>query len=248
MKNATSFGTQADIYASARPSYPEALFDWIAQNSPAQNKVWDVGTGSGQAALSLAQRFTHVHATDIDAAQISHAKPAPNIDYMAAPSHSSRLPNNSVDAVTVAIALHWFDLPKFWKEAARVARKDALFMAWTYHNIEAQADIWDTIIKPVRDIIEPYWSDDNRLSWRGYPASEVGMSFEELQTPKFTIELHWSPAQLIQFMRAWAALRRAREDGHEAELKTIESGAMASFDDTPRKLTLPMQTLAGRIA
>jgi len=236
IKNATSFGTQADIYASARPSYPEAIFDWIAQNSPSQDKVWDVCTGSGQAALSLAQRFSRVHATDIDEAQISHAKTAPNIDYVTAPSEASKLPSDSVDAITVATALHWFDFSTFWDEAARVARKGALFMAWTYHKIEAERDIRETHIEPINAIIEPYWSEGNRLSWRGYPAGEVGMPFDEIQTPQFTMELSWSPAQLLQFMRSWSAHRRARLDGHKAALKAAETAAFANLADTPRKL------------
>lgn len=252
MKNAISFGTQADIYAAARPSYPEDIFDWIELQIPESGRVWDVGTGSGQAARSLAKRFTHVHATDIDAAQIAQAvklqKQNSNIHYVTAPSDASGLPDNCVDAVTVATALHWFDLPKFWKEAARVARKDAVFCAWTYHTIEAQADIWDNIIKPIREIIEPYWSEGNRLSWRGYPAHEVGMPFKEIKPPDFTMHLDWTIAQLIQFTNSWSAHKRARIDGHKAALKAIENAAFASFDNTPRKLTLPIQMLAGRIS
>ncbi|MEP1230323.1 MAG: class I SAM-dependent methyltransferase [Litorimonas sp.] len=247
MENATSFGTQADIYAAARPSYPDALFDWIEQHAPALEQVWDVGTGSGQAARSLAKRFKNVHATDIDSAQIKQALPAHNITYVSAPSDASGLADDSVDAITVATALHWFDFSTFWQEAARVGRKGALFCAWTYHAIEAQADIRGNLIMPIRDIIEPYWSDGNRLSWRGYPADEVGMPFSEIKTPVFTMELSWTPAQLIQFMNSWSAHKRAREDGHSANLKAIETQALARFDNTPRKLTLPIQTLAGRI-
>ena len=65
MANALSFGQQARIYAKGRPQYPAALYDWIALNSPGQNMVWDVGTGSGQAALSLADRFEPVSYTHL---------------------------------------------------------------------------------------------------------------------------------------------------------------------------------------
>ena len=73
MENALTFGAQADTYKSARPGYPDVLFDWIAEQSFHTQLVWDVGTGSGQAALALAQRFARVHATDIDPAQLQQA-------------------------------------------------------------------------------------------------------------------------------------------------------------------------------
>ena len=89
MTNALSFGQQARIYAKGRPQYPATLYDWIAQNSPGQNMVWDVGTGSGQAAISLADRFEQVHATDISQDQIDAAPKRSNITYDVAPAQSS---------------------------------------------------------------------------------------------------------------------------------------------------------------
>ena len=76
MDNARTFGAQAQTYASARPHYPPELYDWIASQSPALDKVWDVGTGSGQAAVSLAERFSQVYATDIDSCLL-YTSPSP---------------------------------------------------------------------------------------------------------------------------------------------------------------------------
>ena len=41
------FSASAQDYALARPSYPQALFDWIASIAPARNAVWEAGCGSG---------------------------------------------------------------------------------------------------------------------------------------------------------------------------------------------------------
>ena len=56
MDNARSFGAHAGAYKAGRPTYPDALFDWLAQISPAREAVWDCATGSGQAALALAEQ------------------------------------------------------------------------------------------------------------------------------------------------------------------------------------------------
>ncbi|MBT9532294.1 MAG: SAM-dependent methyltransferase, partial [Pseudomonas sp.] len=51
-------------YLNHRPSYPAALFDWLAQRCSQHELAWDCGTGNGQAAVSLAQHFQRVLATD----------------------------------------------------------------------------------------------------------------------------------------------------------------------------------------
>ena len=248
MRNATSFGTQAAHYAAARPTYPAALFDWIAAEAPERERVWDVGTGSGQAARALAGRFEQVHATDLDAAQLTAASLHPNVSYAQGSAHEPGLPADSVDAVTVATALHWFDFARFWPEVQRVARPGAVFAAWTYHRIEADADVMARLVEPVLSVIDPYWSEGNRLSWRGYPPDEIGFPFEPLTAPDFACELGWAPAQLTAFLRSWSAHARAREAGHGAQLERVEREAVTALGLAPRAIRLPLAMRAGRIA
>jgi len=247
MENATSFGAQADVYAQARPHYPEALFDWIAQQAQSQEAVWDVGTGSGQAAASLVNRFSRVYATDIDAAQIAQAVKLSNAEFRQAPAERSGLSDGSVDAVTVATALHWFDFERFWVEVARVARPGALFCAWTYYRAETDADIASHLVDPVMDILEPYWSEGNQITWRGYLNADVKCPFERIKAPEFSCELNWTPAQIINFMRSMSAHKRARLDGHENALDAIEAQALKKLGDTTRPYALPLHILAARI-
>lgn len=47
------FIEQAKQYSERRPSYPQELFQFIASKTPSHDLVWDVGTGSGQAAASV---------------------------------------------------------------------------------------------------------------------------------------------------------------------------------------------------
>ena len=209
--------------------------------------VWDAGTGSGQAALSLAQRFSHVHATDIDASQIASAPDHARIDFLKASAHQSGLPDNSVDVITVATALHWFDHKLFWKEIARVARPGALFCAFTYHRAKTDDDVQKLLIDPVLELIEPYWAEGNRLSWRGYHADELNMPFEVLDMPEFRCELSWTPPQIAAFVRSWSAHLKACKDGHAQALMDIERGALAGLGQAERPFILPLNTLAARI-
>ncbi len=64
------FSTQSKEYASSRPTYPSALFEFIVGLVDEKNLVWDCATGNGQAALVLADYFKRIVASDISARQL----------------------------------------------------------------------------------------------------------------------------------------------------------------------------------
>ena len=130
MSNAGLFTTIAREYATFRPGYPPELFAWLARVSPSLNAVWDCGCGSGQASTALAGYFAQVHATDVAAEQIGAARSHPRVQYSVARAEHSGLRDASVDLVTVAQALHWFDVDAFYAEARRVGRPGALLAVW----------------------------------------------------------------------------------------------------------------------
>src|SRR5205814_7608216 len=87
-------GHSAD-YAKYRPGYPPALFDWLASLTPTRALAWDVGTGSGQAAVPLARYFERVVATDPAEAQLRSAAPNERITYKVMPAEQTDLADAS---------------------------------------------------------------------------------------------------------------------------------------------------------
>jgi ubiquinone/menaquinone biosynthesis C-methylase UbiE len=71
-----------------------------------------------------------VLATDGNEQQLQHAAPAPNVTYQQGDAHSIPLQGCSVDLVTAASALHWFDLPAFYREVRRVLKPHGCMAAW----------------------------------------------------------------------------------------------------------------------
>src|SRR5882672_11427376 len=118
------FSSVASQYAAFRPRYPAALFQWLAATAPRRERVWDCACGSGQASLDLAAHFHTVIGTDLSAGQLAQAPAHERISYRVALAEQSGLESASCDLVTVAQALHWFDLPRFYAEARRVLRPD----------------------------------------------------------------------------------------------------------------------------
>lgn len=127
-----SFGTSSETYKYWRPSYSAQLFDTIKQHYPDAKTIWDAGTGNGQAAFDLAQSFEQVYATDISQSQINQAKLMSSIVYAVAPAEDSWLKSNSIDLITSAAAVHWFDPEWFIAESQRVSVWDPQFALWSY--------------------------------------------------------------------------------------------------------------------
>ena len=126
------FSGHAADYRSFRPRYPRDLFAKLTALTNGKQLAWDCATGSGQAAVHLAHYFDRVVATDASAKQIANAETAPGITYSVAPAEASGLDAASVDLLTVAQAIHWFDLDAFAAEAERVLKGSGILAAWTY--------------------------------------------------------------------------------------------------------------------
>ena len=110
------FATEAARYVHLRPTYPEDLFAFLSTTVASREAAWDCATGNGQAATHLAGYFGRVIATDESAEMIAQAPRDPKIEYRVAEAKDSGIATDSVDLVTVASAIHWFDLSKFYTE------------------------------------------------------------------------------------------------------------------------------------
>jgi len=196
-------------YAAFRPRYPDALFAEIAARLAGRALAWDVGTGSGQAAVALARHVDRVVATDASAAQIAAAEPHPRVEYRVAPAESSGLPDASTDVVTVAQALHWFDRDAFFAESARVLRPDGVLAVWTYALLETGDPMIDGAIRRFAyETVGPYWPPERVLVDTGYATIAFPPPFVELPFPPQAIDATLSLDQVAGFLRTWSATHR----------------------------------------
>jgi len=135
------FSSQAAAYARFRPSYPLELYEHVFSQIKVFESAWDCGTGNGQVAIELAKHFKTVKASDISSEQLQNAIPRPNIEYVCCAAEKSGFPANFFDLITVGTALHWFDLPSFWKEVKRVGKKDGVLAVWFYNLLRTNPEI-----------------------------------------------------------------------------------------------------------
>jgi ubiquinone/menaquinone biosynthesis C-methylase UbiE len=200
------FSGHAEQYAAARPHYPAALFEWLAAAAPRRELAWDCATGSGQAAQGLVRHFARVTATDASAAQLAHAEPHPRITYRHASCEASGLEPASADAITVAQALHWLDLPAFFEEALRVLAPGGIFAAWTYSIPRVTPAIDAAVDRLYRETLAGYWAERRLLVDEGYRS--ITLPFEEVEAPLFEMTMEWTLEQFAAYVRTWSAVQR----------------------------------------
>ena len=248
MSNAQLFASVAREYANFRPGYPPELFAWLARVSPAREAVWDCGCGSGQASVALAQHFTAVHATDVSPEQIAAANPDERVTYKVAPAERSGLASRSVDLVTVAQALHWFEVTAFYTEAARVARPGALLVVWPYPRPAFVDAALDRRFGDFYDgIVGPYWPPERSHVEAGYRT--LSFPFEEIATPAFGLDLEWTLEQVVGYVSSWSATARYRQAlGTDPVPLLRESlGAIWPAEGARAEVRMPLTLLAGKL-
>ena len=241
------FSGHSNLYAQARPHYPEALFAWIAEQAPAPGCVWDAGCGNGQASVALARHFEHVIATDPSERQIGQAVSDPRVEYRAEPAEHTSLIAHSVDAVTVAQALHWFDLDAFVAEVRRVARPGALFAAWSYANCSVTPAV-DAIVAELYDrVLGPYWPPERALVDEGY--ASLTLPFAPVAAPAFEMRMDWSAAQFLAYLSSWSAAQRHRAATDEDAVAAVAEEVRAAWGDAgqPRPVRWTLAIRAGRV-
>lgn len=224
-----NFSKQSDAYLKFRPHYPDDLYKYLSSISPGNELAWDCGTGNGQAATGLSPYFKKVIATDPSAQQIKNAIQRENIVYMISPAESSGLERSAVDLISIANALHWFDLEKFYAEVDRVLKPSGVLAAWCYGN-PVQFSHIDPIINYFHDeIIGNYWLAENRLVEKKY--STLAFPYGELDAPNFKIEKALYFADLIGLLNTWSAVQRYKDQNGSSPVDLVEKELSTAWGD-----------------
>ncbi len=240
------FSKQSPNYARFRPSYPEELFDYLAQIAPARELAWDCATGTGQAARGLYLHFQQVFASDASTAQIESAGCTPGIEFRCANVEHSGLPESCVDLVSVAQALHWFDLPAFYAEVRRVLKPGGVLAVWCYHLLSTDPLIDSLLDHYYTHTVGSYWPPERRWIESGY--SDLPFPFAELQTPHFTMQADWTLEQLYGYLRTWSSGERYHADRGYDPLDILHPHLSRAWGDTDQthRMHWPLALRVGR--
>ncbi len=208
--------------------------------------AWDAGTGNGQAAVGLAAHFERVVATEPSAAQLAKAVPHPRVVYHTAAETAPLLGESSVDLVTAAQAVHWFDRPKFYAEVKRVLRPGGVVALWTYGLCAITPEIDAAVHRFYAGPVGPYWPPERHHPETGY--RELDFPFTEHPFPAVAMERDWTLAEFAGYLRTWSAVARfSQEQGFDPAV-AVEAELAPLWGADLRRVCWPLSGRLGQLA
>jgi SAM-dependent methyltransferase len=241
------FSGVARGYQTFRPRYPPALFAWLASVAPGRDLAIDLGCGTGQASVALADHFRGVVGLDPSAQQIAHAEPHARVAYRVAPAEATGLPDRCADVVVAAQALHWFDQARLHAEASRIAKPDAVFAAFTYDLCRVAPEVDAAVDRLYRAILGPFWPAERAHVDSGYRT--LPFPWPEIEAPVLAIRESWDLERLVGYLRTWSAVSAyARANGADP-VALVEHDLEAAWGarGREREITWKLTVRAGRI-
>jgi len=194
--------------------------------------------------VGLARHFECVEATDASAQQIANAVAAPGVTYSVQAAEATRFPAASFDAVCVAQALHWFDIDRFNAEVKRVLRPGGLLLVtgygWSHFAPAFEREFERVVLEPLK----PHWARENRLLWNRY--RDLPFPFTPVAFPDLSIEVHWTFAQVLEYVGTWSATRRLLES-EPGFLECVRAELDPAWGpEGPQLVTMPLHVQCGR--
>ncbi|CAE6415610.1 unnamed protein product [Rhizoctonia solani] len=175
----------AASYASFRPTYPRSLYDFIyAYHGQSRRAGWervvDLGCGTGQATLEVADQFKEAIGCDPSEGMVENAwlaaeqsGRARKPEFVVSQAEKlSFLGDNSVDMVVAAQAAHWFNYNTLFPELARVLKPGGTVAIWNYAELRFGGRpaldplIWE--YSHGEKSLGPHWQQPGRSILEGY--------------------------------------------------------------------------------
>ncbi|XP_021908562.1 putative methyltransferase DDB_G0268948, partial [Carica papaya] len=171
--------------------------------------------------------YKNVVATDTSPNQLEMAPTLPNIKYQQTPPAMSTAelqqkvaPESSVDTVTVAQAMHFFDLPTFYSQVKFVLKKpDGVIAAWCYTLPEVH-NVVDPILRRYYDVVkEKFWEPPRKMVEDKY--MNIDFPFEPVDGEdktgpfEFLAEKPMGLDEFFTYLRSWSAYQTAKDVGVE---------------------------------
>lgn len=122
-------------YALARPFFHAEVVERVRGYAGVERfrRALDVGCGSGQSAVALAEVADEVVAIDASEGMLRQATPLPNITYQLGYAEQLVSGCEEFDLVSAGSALHWFDQDRFYAQCLRVLSPTGVLAVYNDH-------------------------------------------------------------------------------------------------------------------
>lgn len=231
------FSAIAKEYDKGRIEYPLKLYSFLAHQCTNFQCAWDCATGSGQAAIKLANVFEKVVATDISKELLELAPEHPKISYHSAPAENSKIKSSSIDLITIGQAYHWFEFDPFWEEAIRVLKPDGVVAILGYLWPETNPEV-DGVLERFKQEIQSHWPERSILLHEGYQS--IYSPLTEISSPKFQIQTKWSLEEYLSHLKSWSGNRYFEESTKRNAIEELKEDFKLAWGKGTKKVKWPL--------
>ncbi len=142
----TVFDRVADAYDRSRPGYPRAVFDdLVSHGLTAASRVLEVGCGTGQATIALAEMTREVFYVELGPELAHRARQnlasCDNVRVLTGAFEEVELPHEGFDAVFSATAFHWIDPAVAYLRAAALLRPGGVLALVTNAHVAGGSQV-----------------------------------------------------------------------------------------------------------
>ena len=152
-----SFELVADVYERARPEYPREAVAWLAELLELREgrTVVDVGAGTGKLTRALVETGARVIALEPGEAMLGELRRVlPDVQTIVGGAEAIPLGDESVDAITVGQAFHWFRHDEALPEMRRILRPHG-GVALIWNGRDKDAEVSRHLSELLADFVPP---------------------------------------------------------------------------------------------
>ncbi len=162
-----------------------------------------------------------------------------------APAEKSGLPDASLDLITVAQALHWFQFDEFFEEARRVMRPDARIAVWCYGDSKISPEIDPLVDEVNKGILGPYWDERRKYIDEAYRT--IPFPFDVVASPKLSLVCEWTAEHYLGYVESWSSLQNYRRQHPEApDVVQALGKKLAPLWKDVKKVSWPLDLKVGK--
>src|ERR671939_1835642 len=254
----TTFEEVPELYDRARPLYPAELFDDLVTLAGLRTgaRVLEIGCGTGQATLPLAERGLEVVCVELGARLAAAARRKlagfPRVEVVHALFEEWEAEEASFDAVVAFTAFHWIDPEMKYAKPARLLRPGGtLAVAETDHvQVEGGDPFWAEV-QADYDAVVP--SEDNRPPPRPEEVDDLRAELEEtglfaeVEVRRYLADVTYSAEEYIAVLDTYSPNRAMEPAKRERLFERIRRRVDASPGGRVRKTYLFTLNLARRL-
>lgn len=224
---AVSGFTAADAYERGRPGYPVRVVDRIVEHFHLSRTsvVLDLAAGTGQLSRVLLPRVGRVVAVEPSAPMRTKiAEVLGDVPALDGTAEAIPLADDSVDAVVVGEAFHWFRTVEAATEIARVLTgRGGLALLWNTPTWTVADTPW---LEDLRRILAHH-----KRAAGGYPAGDGSWQeplagtglFRPLTRARFTHVQNPQPRDFVAQVASWSWIANLDPDQRASVLREVES-------------------------